>query len=61
MRQDACDRIIDECAFIARASEGAISIDWIMNQTINTRDRYVKKLNQELKEREQRMNTPKKK
>lgn len=60
MRQEAYDRIIDECAFIARASEGALSVDWVMQQSISTRIRYVKKLNQELKEREQRINTPKK-
>ena len=51
LRQEACDNIIDEAVFIARASEGAITLDWIMNQPISVRKKYVDSLQKELEER----------
>lgn len=48
--------IIDECVFISRASEGAIDTNWIMNQPIRIRKKYVESLTKELKERETKNN-----
>lgn len=56
MRQQLYEQIIDETLFIARASEGAVSADWVMNQPIFIRKKYVESFSKELKEREQRLN-----
>ena len=45
--------IFDEVIFVARASEGSISVDWLMNQPIYIRKKYVEVFTKELKEREQ--------
>ncbi len=50
------EQIVDETLFIARASEGAVSADWVMNQPIFIRKKYVESFSKELKEREQRLN-----
>lgn len=42
--------------FIARASEGAVSAEWIMSQPIFIRKRYLQSFTKELKEREDSMN-----
>lgn len=55
VRQQLYENIIDEALFIARASEGAISADWVMNQPIFVRKKYVESFTKELKEREQRL------
>ena len=52
LRQDKYNSILDEVVFIARASEGAITIDWIMNQPISIRKKYLESLSKEIKERE---------
>ena len=56
LRQTKYENIIDEIVFIARASEGAISTDWIMAQPISIRTKYVKDFEKELKEREAKLN-----
>lgn len=56
IRQTVYENIVDEALFIARASEGAISVEWIMSQPIFIRKKYVESFNKELKEREARMN-----
>lgn len=56
LRQTSYENILDEVVFIARATEGAISTDWIMNQPISVRKKYVKSLSKELKEREEKLN-----
>lgn len=56
MRQQMYEQIVDETLFIARASEGAVSADWVMNQPIFIRKKYVESFSKELKEREQRLN-----
>ena len=53
MRQDRYERIIDETLFISRASEGAVSAEWVMEQPIFVREKYVKSFEKELKERQQ--------
>ena len=56
MRQQKYERIIDETLFIARASEGAVSADWVMDQPIFIRAKYVDQLDKELQERQKQMN-----
>ena len=46
------ERIIDETLFIARASEGAVSAEWLMEQPIFVRKKYVESFTKELEERE---------
>ena len=53
MRQERYERIIDETLFISRASEGAVSAEWVMSQPIFVREKYVKSFEKELKERQQ--------
>ena len=47
--------IVDEALFISRASEGAVSAEWLMNQPIFIRKKYVDSFQKELKEREAKM------
>lgn len=56
MRQLKYERIVEETLFVARASEGAISADWVMEQPIFIRARYVEALDKEMKERQNRIN-----
>lgn len=49
------ENIIDETLFISRASEGAVSAEWLMTQPIFIRKKYVKAFTEELKEREQKL------
>lgn len=51
IRQSMYDNIVDEAVFVARASEGAISVDWIMQQPVSIRLKYVERFTKELKER----------
>lgn len=50
------ENIVDETLFISRASEGAVSAEWIMTQPVFIRKKYVEAFNKELQEREQRLN-----
>ena len=59
MRQQKYERIIDETLYVARASEGAISADWVMEQPIFIRTKYVEQLDKELKERQAQLNKKK--
>lgn len=52
LRKQQYENIIDETLFIARASEGAVSADWIMSQPVFIRKKYVESFTEELKERE---------
>lgn len=52
IRQQLYENIIDETLFIARASEGAVSAEWVMQQPIFVRKKYVQSFTNELKERE---------
>ena len=42
--------------FISRASEGAISVDWMETKPIFIRKKYVEEFKKELKEREAKLN-----
>ena len=55
MRQERYERIVDETLFIARASEGAVSAEWVMDQPIFVRTKYVESFEKELKERQQQL------
>ena len=55
VRQQLYENIIDEAMLVARASEGAVSLDWIMEQPIFIRKKYVESFTKELKEREQKL------
>jgi hypothetical protein len=52
VRQQLYENIIDETIFIARASEGAVSTEWLMQQPIFIRKKYVDSFTAELKSRE---------
>ena len=56
MRQQRYERIIDETLYVARASEGAISADWVMQQPIFVRTKYVEQLDKEMRERQKQLN-----
>jgi len=53
VRQELYEQIVDEALFISRASEGAVSAEWIMTQPIFIRKKYVKLFTKEVKEREE--------
>lgn len=59
MRQQKYERIVDETVYIARASEGAVSAEWVMQQPIFVREKYVKQLDEEMKERQKKLNQKK--
>lgn len=54
------DEIVAESVFIARASEGAISTEWVMGQPVHIRKKYVEIFTEELKERKEKMEKSKK-
>ena len=49
VRQKIYENIVDETMFVARASEGAVSAEWLMNQPIFIRKKYVEQFTKELK------------
>ena len=60
IRQKLYENIVDEAVFVARASEGALSAEWLMQQPIFIRKKYVDSFTTELREREARLKRPKK-
>lgn len=50
------ENIIDETLFISRASEGAVSAEWLMTQPVFVRKKYVDVFTKEIKEREKMLN-----
>lgn len=59
IRQKLYENIIDETLFVSRASEGAVSAEWLMGQPIFVRKKYVESFTRELKERERRLKSNK--
>lgn len=59
IRQALYEKIIDETLFISRASEGSVSAEWVMNQPIFVRKKYVETFTNEMKERERALNNMK--
>ena len=60
VRQQLYESIIDEALFVSRASEGAVSAEWLMGQPIFIRKKYVESFTKELQERQRALNTKKK-
>lgn len=56
MRQQRYERIIEETIYVSRASEGAVSAEWVMEQPIFIRTKYVEELDKELQERQKKLN-----
>lgn len=52
VRQRLYENIVDEALFVSRASEGAVSAEWIMSQPVFIRKKYVASFTEELKKRE---------
>ena len=59
VRQQLYENIVDEALFISRASEGAVSAEWIMEQPVFIRKKYVDSFTKELKEREKSLSKSK--
>lgn len=51
VRQRLYENIVDEAMYIARGSEGAVTLDWLMQQPIFIRKRYLEQMKDEVKER----------
>lgn len=51
IRQKLYENIIDEAMYIARGSEGAVSLDWVMHQPVFIRKKYVQEMKDEIDER----------
>ena len=60
VRQRLYENIVDEALFISRASEGAVSAEWLMDQPIFIRKKYVDSFTTELKERERNLSRSRK-
>ena len=60
VRQNLYERIIDEAMFISRASEGSVSLEWIMEQPIFVRKKYAEQFKDELEKRKQKLQSNKK-
>lgn len=56
IRQKMYENITNECIFISRASEGALTSEWVMEQPIFMRKKLFKSFQKELNERKQRLN-----
>ena len=61
IRQKLYENIVDEAMFIARGAEGSVSLEWIMNQPVFIRKRYLKKMQEEVDERKKLLNDRKSK
>lgn len=59
VRQQLYENILDEAMYIARGSEGAVTLDWLMSQPIFIRKRYFEQMKDEVKERKKMMDNRK--
>lgn len=59
VRQQLYENIIDETLFISRASDGAVSAEWVMKQPVFIRKKYVDSFTKELEERKKALKTKK--
>lgn len=57
IRQKLYENIIDEAMYIARGSEGAVTLEWLMDQPIFIRKRYLDQMKDEVNERRKMMDT----
>ena len=55
LRQQSYEDIIDELIFVSRASEGAVSVEWLEKQPVFIRKKYVEEFVKELEERQKQL------
>ncbi len=60
IRQKLYENIVDEAMYVARGSEGAVSLEWLMDQPIFIRKRYLTQMKEEIAERKRMLNDNKK-
>jgi len=60
IRQKLYENIVDEAMYVARGSEGAVSLEWLMDQPIFIRKRYLAQMKEEIAERKRMLNDNKK-
>lgn len=51
VRQKLYESIVDEAMYIARGSEGAVSLEWVLSQPVFIRKKYLDQMRDEIKER----------
>lgn len=51
VRQRLYENIVDEAMYVARGSEGAVSLEWIMEQPVFIRKKYLDQMKDEVAER----------
>ncbi len=51
IRKKLYENIIDEAMYIARGSEGAVDLKWVMSQPVFIRKKYFEQMQDEIKER----------
>ena len=56
LRKLLYENILDEAMYVARGSEGAVSLEWIMNQPVFVRKKYFKQMKEEVSERNKMIN-----
>lgn len=61
VRQKLYENIIDEAMYIARGSEGAVSLDWVMSQPVFVRKKYYNDMKEEVAERQKMIESRKSK
>ena len=59
LRKMLYENIVDEAMYIARGAEGAVSLDWVMDQPVFIRKKYFKQMKEEIEDRNRRLNTRK--
>ena len=60
VRQRLYENIVDEAMYIARGSEGSVSLDWVMNQPVFIRKKYLEEMKDEVAERRKLLENRKK-
>ena len=56
LRQLLYENILDEAMYVARGSEGAVSLEWIMSQPVFVRKKYFSRMKEEVAERNKMVN-----
>ena len=51
IRKKLYENIIDEAMYIARGSEGAVDLKWVMDQPVFIRKKYLKQMEDEVSEK----------
>lgn len=59
VRQRLYENIVDEAMYIARGSEGAVSLEWVMQQPVFIRKKYLQEMKDEVAERKRLLDSRK--